>query len=135
MPRSAPPASCFACHAFQSSPICTPSSTANVITASRRVEAAPSAHLQDLPGTRWRGGGQGAREYGAPLPLLRGRHSGAQPAARHQRRCMLRSGDHPTPPAQPQTSDESACSWIVAPTHHMLGLTRACSASTAVPSN
>ncbi|KAG2567227.1 hypothetical protein PVAP13_7NG259300 [Panicum virgatum] len=40
-------------------------------------------------------------------------------------------GDHPTPPAQPQTSHDSACSWIVAPTHHMLGLTRACSASTA----
>ena len=59
----------------------------------------------------------------------------AQPAARRQEDVRCGAATTPTPPAQSLTSDESPCSRIVAPTHHALGLTRASSASTAVPSS
>ena len=112
---------------------------ANVITGSKRVWGCsiyPPAGNEMVS--------MEPRERGAPLPLLRGRRSGAALLARRptdgwtaKKTYAAERRPTPIPPAQLQISHESAYSWIVAPTHHAaaLGLTRVCSASTAVPSS
>ncbi|KAG2598024.1 hypothetical protein PVAP13_5KG373000 [Panicum virgatum] len=71
------------------------------------------------------------------MPLLRGRCSdaallGRRPTGGTAAKKMYAADLRP-PLLHPPSC--SACLWIVAPTHHALGLTCACSASTAVPSS